>query len=208
MPVGARQRLGWVQQGHRRDHAGDQGGIGPEAADPESAGCPYVVRAVAKALPRVGQERVPGPVHGQHHEIDKQPLSPQGKRPEKGHALQVTEKQRRVADREQAATAVADQKDEEDRRVDHLPPLPVGLQQRPNQQHRRAGGADETRRQRTEPDEGRIDGGRGFQIPLDPHATGDRVDGEEQENEGYVFGTDSVDEHGARQAPGGPARPW
>ncbi len=72
---------------------------------------------------------------------------PQPKRPEERHPPQVAQEQRRIADRQQAAAAVAHNKDEEHHRVRHVLPLAVGPQQRPDQQHRRAGGADEAGQQ-------------------------------------------------------------
>ena len=64
-------------------------------------------------------------------------------RPQKIDAAQIAQKQRRIAQRQQQAAAIADDENEKDDRVGHVLPLAIGLQQRADQQHRRAGRADE-----------------------------------------------------------------
>ena len=111
------------------------------------------------------------------------------------------EEQRRIPDRQQAAAAVADEKDEEHERVGDVPALPIGLQERPDEQHGRARGADEARGDRTDAEEGRVHGRRGDEVALDPHAAGDHVQREQEDDERDVFREEGVGEHRTGDAP-------
>ena len=86
--------------------------------------------------------------------------------------------------------------------------LRVRLEQGPDQEHRGAGRADEARRHRAGRDEGRVDRGRGLQVPLDPHASGDAVEREQEDDERHVLREDRIDEHGAGDGPGRPRGGW
>ena len=204
MPGRAGHRLRRVEQGHRRDHASHQRQVGPEATEPQAPREDAVADEVGPGLPGMGDKRVPDPVDGQQRGVGEQPLVPQRQGPEKVDTLQVSEEQRRVADRQQQPAAVADHEDEEHQRVGDVPPLAVGLEQRPHEEHCRAGRADEAREQGAHCQEGCVGGGRGLQVALDPHATGDHVEGEQQRDEGDVFREQRIGKH---RAHGGPRQP-
>ena len=76
--------------------------------------------------------------------------SPEPQRPLEGHALQEAEEERRVAERRQQPAAVRHHEDEEHDDVGLALARLVRAQQRPDQQHRGAGGADHAREQRAE----------------------------------------------------------
>src|SRR5207249_8771501 len=77
--------------------------------------------------------------------VDQEPLGPEAERPVERQALQEAEEQRRVADRREQAAAVGDNKDEEDDDVGDAFAGLVGAEERPDQQNRRAGGAEQVR---------------------------------------------------------------
>ena len=77
-------------------------------------------------------------------------------RPGEGHAREVAEEERRIAERRQAAADVRDQEDEEDHGVDDVLALAVRLEQRADEQHRGAGRADEGGEERPAGEEGRV----------------------------------------------------
>ena len=202
VPGGARERLRGVEQGHGRDHADHERQVRPQAAERQAAGEPLVAADVGGGLPRVGDEGVPSPVDRQQHPVRERPLRPQRRGPQEGHALQVAEEQRRVADRQQAAAAVADHEDEEHERVGHVLPLAVRLQERPHEEHRRAGRADEAGEQRARAEERGVHGGSGREVALDPHAARDHVEREQEDDEGHELREQGVGEDGARGGPG------
>ena len=153
----------------------------------------------------MGKERVPDPVHGQEHAIGEQPGAPEIERPEEIDPLEVAEKQWRIADWQEEPTAVADHEDEEDERVGDMPAFLVGFDQRPHQQHRGAGGADEARQRGANGEEGGIHRRRGHEIPLDAHAPGDGIESKQQDDEGDIFGEHGVGQHRCCGGPGGAA---
>ena len=86
------------------------------------------------------------------------------RRPEEVDALQEAEEQRRVAQRRQRAADVGDQEDEEDDDVHLVPAVVVGAQQRPDQQHRGAGGAHPAGEHGAERQDAGIDRRRAVQV--------------------------------------------
>jgi hypothetical protein len=116
-------------------------------------------------------------------------------RPEEGHAEEIAQEQRRVADRQQAAADVADQEDEEDHRVHDVSALGVGLKQGPNQQHARPGGAHEACDRRADGQEGGVRGRPRNEVALEADAPADHVEAEEQDDERDVLDHDRVHEH-------------
>ena len=62
-------------------------------------------------------------------------------RPEEIHALQEAQEERWVTQRRERTAGVADDEDEEHHHVHHVAAVVVGTDQRPDQQHRSAGGA-------------------------------------------------------------------
>ena len=110
----------------------------------------------------------------------------------KWYAQQVSQKQRRIAQRQQAAAAVAHDENEEDDRVLDVLPLAVGFQQRTDQQHRRAGGADETRQNGARGEKCTVGQGMGGQVALDANAAADGVQAEQENDERDVLGLAAI----------------
>ena len=206
MPVRAGHGLGRVEHSHRRNHAGHQQGVWPQAADLERPGQTDIATDVSGPLVRIGVEGVPEPVDRQQDRIGDKPWLPERQGPEEVDPLQIAEEQWRVADRQQAAAAVADQEDEEYDRVGDDPPLAVGLQKRPHQQHGGAGRPDETGGKGSHSEKRGVDGGRGLKVTLDPHTTGDAVEREQQHDERHIFRQHRVGEDGTGHAPRWPGR--
>ena len=148
---------------------------------------------------RIVPEGVPDKVDGHQRGVDKQPGGPQLQRPQERHAAEVAQEQRRIAQRQQAATAVADGENEKDHRVADVLPLAVGLQQRADQQHGRPGGADEAGQHRARREERRIRRRVGPQVAFDANPAADRVEREQQGDEGNILAEQRVLDHG----PGG-----
>ena len=87
----------------------------------------------------------------EHHAGDERRLEPQMlQRPEEIDPVQEADEQRRVAERGQRAADIGDQKDEEHDDVDVVEPVRVRADERTDQDHGRAGGADNARAQRAE----------------------------------------------------------
>ena len=206
MPVGAGEWLGRVEEGNRGDHRRHDRGVGPQAADRQRRRLAFVAGDVARGLARVGEEGVPDPIDRQEDRIGEQPRLPQVEGPEKVDPFEVAEKQGRVADREEQAAAVADDEDEEHERVGDMLAFLVRLQERTDQKHGGAGRADEARHRCPEGEEGGVGCRRGDEIPLDPHAAGDDIEGEEEGDEGDVFGEQSNGQHRHRRRPRGAGR--
>ena len=89
----------------------------------------------------VGVEREVG---SQQHRIDEQPLGQQAEGPDEGYAAQEPEEERRVAQRCQQSAAVGHDEDREQDRVDPVATFGVRVEQRPDEQHGRAGRTHET----------------------------------------------------------------
>ena len=70
--------------------------------------------------------------------------------PEEIYATQKSDKQRRIAEGGKRATDISDQNDKEEHDVGVVLPRLVGPDQRPDQNHGRAGGADDARNRRAE----------------------------------------------------------
>ena len=102
-------------------------------------------------------------------------------------AFEIAKKQRRIANRQQAAAAVAADENEHHDRVSDMLPLLVGFKQRTNQQHRRAGRANEARQHCPHGHERRVGERVGLQVALDANAPADRVQREQQDDERHVF---------------------
>ena len=101
--------------------------------------------------------------------------------------MQIAKKQRRIADRQQAAAAIAHDEDEEHDRVGDVLALAVGFQQRANEQHRGAGRADEAGQHRADGHERGVRQRVGLQVARDANAAADRVQAEQQHDERNEF---------------------
>ena len=75
--------------------------------------------------------------------------------PEEIDAAQEADEQRRIAERRQRAADIGDEDDEEHHDMHVVRPRRVGAEQRPDQDHRGAGGADDARHQRAEREQSR-----------------------------------------------------
>ena len=84
--------------------------------------------------------------------------------PEEVHALQKTKEQRWIAERRQRAACVCHEEDEEHDDMRHMPAIVVGTQQRPDQQHRRAGGAHDAGQQRAQRENAGVQLWRAMQV--------------------------------------------
>ena len=156
------------------------------AAHPERLDLGTIAHQHGHRLVRV-LARVPDEVDDEQHRDHEEPLRPQPERPRERHARQIAEKERRIAERRQHAADVADQEDEEDDRVFHTPALAVGLQQRTNEEHRGARGADERRQQRADAEEGGVGERRRLQVAREADAARDRVKAGQQHHERDVL---------------------
>ena len=96
---------------------------------------------------------------------------------------EVPEEERWVAQRRQASADVAHQEDEEDRDVRDPLAFGVGLQHRPNEEHRRSGGADEIGQHGADGKKGSVRGRRGAQIAPDEDSARNHEEAAEQGDE-------------------------
>jgi hypothetical protein len=101
--------------------------------------------------------------------------------------VEIAQEQRRVANRQQTATAVADDENEEHHGMDRVLSFAVGFEQRTDQQHRRAGGADEARQKAADAHERGVGHRVGSQVAFDANAAADGVEAEQQHDERNVF---------------------
>ncbi len=74
----------------------------------------------------------------------------------------------------------------------------IGAQQRPHQDHRRAGGADDARDGRAEGEDRGVDERRAAQRSGDENSARDHVEREQQDDEAHVFADDRVRQRGER----------
>ena len=105
--------------------------------------------------------------HRQHEERDDHGLQPEMPRgPEEIDAVQEADEQRRIAERRQRAADIGDENDEEHHDVHFVEARVVGAEQRPDQDHGRAGGADEARDQRADREQCGVDRGVPRRLPV------------------------------------------
>jgi hypothetical protein len=103
----------------------------------------------------------------------------------------------------QRAADIGNQDDEKDDDVDVVAPRPVGADQRPDQDHGRPRGADDTRHQRAEREDAGIRRRRRLDVARDENAPGHDIEREQQHDETEIFGEHGVDEcRQRRHAPG------
>ena len=80
-------------------------------------------------------------------------------------------------------------------------PVVVGADQRPDQDHRGAGGADEAREDRADREQAGIDQRRAMDVAGDQDAAGDREERKQQDDEGNIF-----EQHRVQRPPSWSAR--
>ncbi len=119
-------------------------------------------------------------------------------RPIEIDALEEAEEQRRPKGRERAAD-IADEEDEEDKGLHLVLAVPVGLDQRADQQHGGAGGAEQARDERAEGEHRRVGRGRADEIAADANAAGNDEQREQQDYEGKVVEQQHVHGFGDRR---------
>ena len=122
-----------------------------------------------------------------------------GRGPEEIDAVQEADEQRRVAQRRQRAADIGDQDDEEHHHMHVVETAGVGAQQRPHQDHRRAGGADDAGDRGAEHQDRGVDERRAAQASGDENSARDHVEREQQDDEAHVFAEQRMDERGKRR---------
>ena len=154
---------------------------------------------IAEFLAGIVPQPVEQQIDHQQQSVDEQPFPPKQQRPQEWHALQISQKQRRIADRQQAAAAIADDENEEHDRVGDVLALSIGFQQRPNQQHRGAGRADEAGQHAADGHERGVRQRMGLQVARDANAAADRVQAEQQHDERNELLQDGVFQNGPHE---------
>ena len=107
--------------------------------------------------------------------------------PEEGNALQKTQIKRRVAQRCQRPTNIADQENEKDKGMGLALTEGIGAQHRADQQHGSARGAHHTRDHSAEGEQRSIGGRRADQRALHQHTAACHIKRQQQGDEGHVF---------------------
>ena len=107
-------------------------------------------------------------------------------RPPEGHTAQVAKKERRVADGREAAAHVADDEDEEDD-VKRGDAILVHPNPRADEQHGRAGGADEVGQHRADEQEDAVHERRGLALHADVDAAAHHEERADERDEADVF---------------------
>ncbi len=118
--------------------------------------------------------------------------------PEEIDPAQEANEQWRIAERRQRAADIGDQENEEDDDMGIAGAFGIGADQRPDQDHRRAGGADDAGDYRAEGENGEIGARRTAQGAGDKNAAGDDIECEQQDDEAHIFGERGVHESGER----------
>ncbi len=105
----------------------------------------------------------------------------------RSHALEEADEKRRIAERRQRAADVADEQDEEHDGVHVVPARLVGGQQRPDQQHRRAGRAHDAGERGAERQQAGVERGGADERAAHADAAGDREQREQDGDERHVL---------------------
>ena len=174
------------EQQHRRDHAAQQqevpGAFEAQRFELETILLNALLTFLAVEVPVHDVE------HDQQDDDREQPDVPEVlEGPEEGDPAQVPQEQGGVADGRQGAADVADQEDEEQGDVLDVLPLAVGAQHGADQQHRRAGGADDVGDQRADRQERGVCRGLSFKIALEQDAAADDEERAQQGDERDVL---------------------
>ncbi len=149
-------------------------------------------RRLAAEAPAVDGEK-----DSEHQQRNDHRLQPEVLRgPEKSDAAQKADEQRRIAKRRQRAANVGDQEDEKDHDVRIVLAGGVGADQRPDQNHRGAGGADDAGDCRSECEDAGIGARRAAEIARDQDTAGDDVEREQQDDEAQILAEGGVHERG------------
>ena len=114
--------------------------------------------------------------------------------PEEVDAIEEADEQWRVAQRTQCAADIGHQNDEKNKHMGVVLPREVGADQRPDQDHRRARGADDAGHHGTECEDGCVIPGRASDIAADQNPARNRVEREQQHDEAEVLCQHGVNE--------------
>jgi hypothetical protein len=170
-----------------------------EAADAQRlARVRIAVARLATEEPKIHDEE-----HREHQHRDEAGLHPQiPQRPQKIDAMEEADEQWRVAQGAERATDVGDQDDEEHDHMRIAGAGLVGAQQRPDEDHGGAGGADDAGYRRADREETRVDQRRAGETSGHQDAACYRVKREQHDDETQVLGQQRMNEcidgrHGA-----------
>ena len=190
----------------------------PDAAEQHQAGHgaqqPEVGAAIKTDAPGVGRRverqrfrratvkpRIQRKENGQQGANQKQCLGKDMLQcPEKVHALEEAQEQRRIAQRRQRAARVGHDEDEEHHHMRLVRAVVVGPDQGPDQQHRRAGGAHKTGQHCANAQNGGVQPRAAVQVAPDVDAAGDGKQRRQQQDEGNVFLQQRMHQAERRQA--------
>ena len=126
-------------------------------------------------------------VHAEEEADRHGPLLDEPERPEEGHAGEIPEEERRIAERREAAAHVGDHEDEEEHRVRHVLPLGIDLEDESDEEHRRPGRPDDRSQDPAQKEESRVRRGVRGNVARDADARGDDVQRAEEKDEGDVL---------------------
>ena len=115
--------------------------------------------------------------------------------PEEVDTVEEADKQRRVAKRTEGAADIGDQNDEKDHHMRIVWPRNIRADQRPNQDHRRACGADDARHHRAEPEDDSVVPGRAPDVTADENAARHGIKREQKNDEAEILRQHGVNEH-------------
>ena len=145
------------------------------------------------------EPQIDGDENRQHAAGDERGRLPQVfRRPEEIDAVEEADEQRRIAERRQRAADIADEEDEEHHDMDVVQPRRVGPDQRPDQDHGGAGGADDAGDERAEDKRQRIDQRRAAHRAGDHDAAGDHIEREQDGDEAEIVAKQRVRQGGQR----------
>ena len=123
----------------------------------------------------------------QHHRTDQYGHQHVFHRPHEIHALQETQKQRRIAQRRQTAADVCHQKDKKYNDMHFFLAVMVCLQQRANHQHRRTGRSHKGSHHRTRRQHPGIQRRRTVQLTPNQNPARNRVQSQKQQDKRNIF---------------------
>lgn len=175
---------GRIAQKHSSENQPEETEVAQALHLPSLVRCLRVAHGLGRAekVPRI--ERVENPDESAHCRAPRRPAVLQ--RPPEGHTAQVAKKERRVADGCEAAAHVADDEDEEDD-VKCGDAILVHPNPRADEQHGRAGGADEVRQHRADEQEEAVRERRGLAFHADVNAAAHYEERADERDEADVF---------------------
>ena len=124
--------------------------------------------------------------HGRQHVLH---------RPQEIHAFEEAEKERRIAQRGEAAADIGHEEDEENHHVHTVLAVVVGFEDGADHQHGGAGGAHHGGQERADGEQRGVHARAAVQIAPHEDAAGYGVERPQQQNEGDVFGHQGVHQH-------------